>query len=90
MTLEKNILAPVQGPGIDDIARLADLLRDAGIPSALWGVNAAGCYGGGLCPLAARILRLSSMKLIKQGHTNYYALMDVGRHSPRPTNLPLV
>jgi hypothetical protein len=51
MTLEKNILAPVQGPGIDDIARLADLLRDAGIPSALWGVNAAGCYGGGLCPL---------------------------------------
>ncbi|KZN93606.1 hypothetical protein EN45_037890 [Penicillium chrysogenum] len=56
MTLEKNILAPVQGPGIDDIARLADLLRDAGIPSALWGVNAAGCYGGGLCPLDIEIV----------------------------------
>ncbi|KAJ5206561.1 hypothetical protein N7491_002824 [Penicillium cf. griseofulvum] len=51
MTLEKDFLVPVQDPEIDGAARLAELLRDAGISSALWGVNAAGCYGGGLCPL---------------------------------------
>lgn len=47
MTLENDFLTSVQGPGIDDIARLVELLGDAGISSALWGVNAASCYGGG-------------------------------------------
>ena len=28
--------------------------------------------------------------LIKQGYMNYYVLMDIGCHSPYPTNLPLV
>jgi hypothetical protein len=55
MTLEKNFLAPVQDAGIDDAARLAELLRDAGILSALWGVNAAGCYGVGFCPLVCHL-----------------------------------
>ncbi|CAG7944373.1 unnamed protein product [Penicillium olsonii] len=48
---DQQSLTSVQTPSIDDIASLASLLQDAEIPSALWGVNAAGCYGGGLCPL---------------------------------------
>ncbi|GKZ72939.1 hypothetical protein AnigIFM60653_002074 [Aspergillus niger] len=43
--------ACIQSPSIDDIAKLTGILSDAGIPSALWGVNAAACHGGGLCPL---------------------------------------
>ena len=54
MADDQQSLTSVQTPSIDDIASLASLLQDAEIPSALWGVNAAGCYGGGLCPLVRR------------------------------------
>lgn len=39
-------------------AVIANILADGGIPSAIWGVNAAVHYGGGLCPLV-RILPAS-------------------------------
>ncbi|OXV06002.1 hypothetical protein Egran_06230 [Elaphomyces granulatus] len=32
-------------------AVIASILADGGIPSAIWGVNAAVHYGGGLCPM---------------------------------------
>ena len=55
MNLERDKSLSVQSPQIEDAARLATALQDFGIPSALWGVNAAGCYGGGLCPLVCSL-----------------------------------
>ncbi|KAM4060114.1 hypothetical protein HRG_002277 [Hirsutella rhossiliensis] len=41
----------VRDAGAEGAAAVAKLLKDSGIPSALWGANAAAYHGGGLCPL---------------------------------------
>lgn len=43
--------ALVRDAGPRDTVVITDMLAKAGIPSALWGVNAAVHYGGELCPL---------------------------------------
>ena len=51
-------LTDVRDASAKDAAVIGSILANDGIPSAIWGVNAAVHYGGGLCPLV-RILPAS-------------------------------
>ncbi|KAE8152851.1 hypothetical protein BDV25DRAFT_137524 [Aspergillus avenaceus] len=70
----------IQDPSIDDIAKLVTVLRRAGIPSALWGVNAAGCYGGRLCYMDIEL----AIKEIDQERV-FDLLRRHGCHPSQPT-----
>lgn len=56
MPLNQSRLTRVRDASTEDAAATTSILADGGIPSALWGVNAAVHYGGGLCPLVCNIL----------------------------------
>lgn len=58
-------LSLIRDPDTRGIATLTRLLGDGGIPSALWGVNAAAHYGGGLCPLVSLITDITRIGLQK-------------------------
>jgi hypothetical protein len=69
-SLQARTMLHVHDASTKGAAVIANILADGGIPSAIWGVNAAVHYGGGLCPL---------VRILPASFTDVMALKPSGR-----------
>ncbi|ODM19784.1 hypothetical protein SI65_04770 [Aspergillus cristatus] len=51
-----NKLTDIKEPDLESTALIASTISQAGVPAALWGLNAANLYGGNLVPLDIELL----------------------------------
>lgn len=51
--LISNKLTAIKDPNLESAALIASILSQAGVPTALWGMNVASLYGVNLVPLVS-------------------------------------